>query len=100
MPAFCGAPLFHDCRLSARIAVLALSLAVAVQPFGTSGFGNDACSSSMSHCLSRLPLVALTRATSAGVTKPPRLPKLLRTYEATDATHSSVFDPIGIITSV
>ena len=43
-------------------------------------------------------VAARTRATSAAVTNGARLPKLLRTYEAIAAIHSSGFVPIGIIT--
>ncbi len=42
---------------------------------------------------------ARTRATSAGAIEAARLPNELRTYEAIDATHSSLFWPIGTMTS-
>ena len=49
----------------------------------SSGAGSDATSSSTFQVVLRLAVAARTRATSAGVTNEPRLPKLLRTYDAT-----------------
>src|SRR5262245_37241168 len=65
---------------------------------GTSARGIELTSSSTVHCVFRSPLADRTFATSAGVTNEPVFPKLERTYDATSATHWSLFDPIGTMT--
>ena len=65
----------------------------------SSGRGSEASSSGSVHGVLRAAVSARTRATSAGVTMPPLLPKLVRTYDAIPATHSSVLPPIGTMTS-
>ena len=87
-------------RLSPPAAAPALSLAATFHPSVKSGTGSDEVSSGTVQLALRPAVDARTRTTSAGVTTPPRLPKLVRTYNATDAIHSSSFAPIGIMTSV
>src|SRR6187549_640267 len=100
MPDCCGEPVVHPWKFRPPLAVGELWLAVTFQlACCTSGTGRDASSSTWVHGAFRSP-VARTRATSAGVTIEPVLPKLLRTYDAAAATHSSLFVPIGTITSV
>ena len=72
--------------------------------FGIASFGisvgSDASSSGTVQLLFLVMVAARTAATSAGVMSAALLPKLLRTYDATSAIHSSLFEPIGIMTSV
>jgi hypothetical protein len=65
---------------------------------GCSGCGIDAISESRLQSALREEVAARTRATSAGATTGLLFPKLLRTYDATAAIHSSRFVPIGAIT--
>src|SRR5215212_4874541 len=67
---------------------------------GTRTFGNVPCSSATVQGALRVPAAARTRRTSAALTRPALLPKLVRTYELTAATHSSGLLFIGIMSSV
>ena len=53
--------------------------------------GSEASRADASHIVFLLAVAARTRATSAGVTNEALLPNALRTYDATLATHSSLF---------
>ena len=64
----------------------------------TASHGSDASSSPAVHGPFFPAISARTRATSAGVTISPLLPKLVRTNDAMPAIHSSVLS-IGTITS-
>ncbi len=100
MPGCCGARASHARKLTPCAAPAALWLAVIVHvASGTSACGSDASSSSIVHGAFRPVVAARTLATSAGVTTQPLPPKPLRTYDATAAIHSSVFVPIGTMTS-
>ena len=75
MPACCP-PAFHPVSASAPVAASALWLAVSFQPSVKSGAGSDAVNSGSVQSVLRPAFAARTRATSAGVMKPPVLPKL------------------------
>src|SRR5262245_65210583 len=97
MPGACGAWELHAAIVNADAAPFGLWLAVIFQDAsGTKRFGILASRSGTVHG-PRPVASARTRATSAGVTKSPVLPKLVLTYDATDATQSSGLLPIGII---
>ena len=98
MPGACGAPELQPRSVAAPAAASAPWLAVSFHCCESSSRGSEASSSGRVHGVLRPAVSARTRATSAGVTMPPLLPKLLRTYDAMPATHSSV-PPIGTITS-
>src|SRR5262245_28302113 len=100
MPGCCGAPLVHGFNVMAMAAPDGLWLAVSFHPSFMSGAGRLACSSSIVHGVLRAAVTALTRATSADVTKPAVFPKLLRTYVVTAAIHSSLLESMGTMTSV
>src|SRR5881394_3138910 len=99
MPPAGAAPDVQPCVVSARVALALLWLAESVHADCVSSTtGNVALISATVHCVFRADVVARTRATSEGVMKDAELPKLLRTYEPTEATQlSSCF--IGIMTS-
>ena len=99
IPACCGTPLVQPAKLRPRIAVSGLWLAVAFHVGSTgSAAGRVPSSASTVQEAFCAAVSARTRATSAGVTSVPVLPKLFRTYDATDAIHSSVLVAIGTIT--
>ena len=99
MPACRGAPLVHPAKLTPRAASAELWLAVTFHAgSATSGRGSDDSNSESVHGEVRFDVAVRTFATSDGVTTQV-LPKPLRTYDATAAIHSSVFVPIGTITS-
>ena len=100
IPACCGAPAFQVVNVSASFAASAWWLALTFQPSVNRAAGSEAISSGTVHIDFRLAVPARTRATSAGTTSPPVLPKLRRTNDAIAATQSSSWVPIGIITSV
>src|SRR5262245_41129862 len=101
IPAACGAWLLHDASESAPAAPAGLWLAVSFHVgSGSSTFGSEASSSATDHGVLRDVVAERTRFTSAALTSPLVLPKLVRTYEATAATQSSGLLSIGTITSV
>src|SRR5215213_1236274 len=101
MPACCGAPVVHTPLPNAAAAVSGFTLALAFHVgCAASSAGSADSSSAAVHGAFRAAVAARILATSAGVTTDPVLPKLLRTNDAIAEIHSSLFVPIGIITSV
>src|SRR5690242_10661338 len=101
MPGCCGTPELQptNVRPAAALSLLWLADTVHVVGCGTAT-GNVASRSPGVHIVLRLAVAARTRATSLVEMKPPRLPKLLRTYDPTAAIQASVCWPIGIMTCV
>src|SRR5204862_3612313 len=86
MPGAWGAWLLHEVMLRAPFAPSGLWLAVTFQvASGRSAFGSVASSSGTVQGCLRDEVAARTRCTSDALTTPPALPKLVRTYDATEA---------------
>src|SRR5262245_9839101 len=100
MPGACAPPELHGWMPRPFGATAELWLAVAFHdPSRTISRGSDDSSSGTGHGVFRARLAARARATSADDTVDARLPNALRTYDVIDATHSSLFMPIGTMTS-
>src|SRR5688572_26064930 len=100
MPGTCGAPVDQPRDVSEKPSSAGLWLAVTFHAAWFSRrLGSVASTAGSVHGFRRLAVAARTRATSAGVTIPPALPNALLVYDATAATHSSVFVPMGNMTS-
>ena len=100
MPACAGVPVFHPTSVRPRGELSFAWLAVVFQvAWVWMSTGSNESISSTVQLVFRAAVAARTRATSAGVMNDAVLPKLLRTYDPTDAIQSSFCVPIGIITS-
>src|SRR5579862_3786747 len=92
------APLLSTARAASVLVLIALVLAVAFQsPALGTGCGSVAASSSAANGAVRSLKRARILATSLVVTIEASLPKLVRTYETTEAIHSSSLPCIGTI---
>ena len=101
MSGACGVPVVHAASVRPLAARSGLWLAVAFHAGSTGNSrGSETSSSGKVHIVFRFPVVARTRATSAGVTNAARVAEVVADVRRDVAIHSSFCAPIGTITFV